>query len=89
MLFMNATAFLASFESLSRAGTFQIVGWRRVPRLEKRAFNPLPDRLPISIHSKSTGEEWLLWSPVVGERETRKRRSRLPRSVGDDVEELR
>ena len=26
---MNATAFLASFELLSKAGTFQIVGWPR------------------------------------------------------------
>ena len=33
MLFMNATAFLASFESLSKAGTFQIVGWPRCVRL--------------------------------------------------------
>jgi hypothetical protein len=27
VLFMNATAFLASFKLLSKAGTFQIVGW--------------------------------------------------------------
>jgi hypothetical protein len=33
VLSMNATAFLASFESLSRAGTFQIVGWPRCVRL--------------------------------------------------------
>jgi hypothetical protein len=36
VLFMNATAFLASFESLSRAGTFQIVGW---PRLQFETLN--------------------------------------------------
>jgi hypothetical protein len=33
VLFMNAIAFLASFESLSKAGTFQIVGWPRYFRL--------------------------------------------------------
>ena len=33
MLFTNAIAFLASFESLSRVGIFQIVGWPRYARL--------------------------------------------------------